>query len=289
MNNWQPDPYGRHEERYVDATGTPTRLVRDGKTESYDDMSAANGSAGQAVAVPGPKTSAPQDNHNPMSVGKTQRYCGHCGSALNAEHSFCTGCGRAVSTPITQADVQSNEPLSSPTSNTAETHVRVRRSRRSTAPSGGRLWGSSWLVSRPKRSLKSALLGRSELDRSDSAPGCCLAALPHAIDGRRHGRRRTTQHWSFRHAHHCRCSHRGPEACCCGFRRTSGSVSVDRNAFQLGANFGFSPRRGLSDWHWSRRNHVGVRVWMVLAERGATGSLSRRRRWHFHWWTESLR
>jgi len=33
---WYTAPYGRHEARWMSA-GTPTRLVRDGEVESYDD------------------------------------------------------------------------------------------------------------------------------------------------------------------------------------------------------------------------------------------------------------
>lgn len=33
---WQPDPFGIHEERYLSADGSPTKLVRDGGKESYD-------------------------------------------------------------------------------------------------------------------------------------------------------------------------------------------------------------------------------------------------------------
>jgi hypothetical protein len=33
---WYTDPYGRHEARWMSA-GTPTKLVRDGGVESYDD------------------------------------------------------------------------------------------------------------------------------------------------------------------------------------------------------------------------------------------------------------
>jgi hypothetical protein len=33
---WHPDPYGKHEERYISGEGLPTKLVRDGGNESYD-------------------------------------------------------------------------------------------------------------------------------------------------------------------------------------------------------------------------------------------------------------
>ena len=33
---WYTDPYGRHEARWISA-GSPTKLVRDGAVESYDD------------------------------------------------------------------------------------------------------------------------------------------------------------------------------------------------------------------------------------------------------------
>jgi hypothetical protein len=33
---WYTDPYGRHEARWISA-GSPTKLVRDGSVESYDD------------------------------------------------------------------------------------------------------------------------------------------------------------------------------------------------------------------------------------------------------------
>lgn len=33
---WFTDPFGRHELRWI-STGTPTKLVRDGEVESYDE------------------------------------------------------------------------------------------------------------------------------------------------------------------------------------------------------------------------------------------------------------
>lgn len=33
---WNPDPYGKHQERYISVDGIPTKLVRDGRDESYD-------------------------------------------------------------------------------------------------------------------------------------------------------------------------------------------------------------------------------------------------------------
>ena len=36
MEGWFTDPFGRHEARWLSA-GTPTRLVKDGDTEAYDD------------------------------------------------------------------------------------------------------------------------------------------------------------------------------------------------------------------------------------------------------------
>ncbi|HEX4830128.1 MAG TPA: hypothetical protein VH478_03430 [Trebonia sp.] len=37
LQGWQPDPFGRHEARYFSA-GQPTRLVRDGQAERYDEL-----------------------------------------------------------------------------------------------------------------------------------------------------------------------------------------------------------------------------------------------------------
>ena len=36
IEGWFTDPFGRHEARWLSA-GTPTRLVKDGDTEAYDD------------------------------------------------------------------------------------------------------------------------------------------------------------------------------------------------------------------------------------------------------------
>ncbi len=36
LEGWCTDPFGRHEARWLSA-GTPTKLVRDGDVESYDD------------------------------------------------------------------------------------------------------------------------------------------------------------------------------------------------------------------------------------------------------------
>jgi hypothetical protein len=36
VEGWRSDPFGRHEARWMSA-GTPTRLVRDGGSESFDD------------------------------------------------------------------------------------------------------------------------------------------------------------------------------------------------------------------------------------------------------------
>jgi hypothetical protein len=43
---WFTDPYGRHEARWL-SLGQPTKLVRDGDTESYDEVP-----TGPAVATP---------------------------------------------------------------------------------------------------------------------------------------------------------------------------------------------------------------------------------------------
>jgi hypothetical protein len=48
LHGWQADPYGLHEARYF-SQGQPTRLVRDGDRETYDEVpatgAAMNGSA----------------------------------------------------------------------------------------------------------------------------------------------------------------------------------------------------------------------------------------------------
>jgi hypothetical protein len=36
LEGWCTDPFGRHEARWL-SEGTPTKLVRDGEVESYDD------------------------------------------------------------------------------------------------------------------------------------------------------------------------------------------------------------------------------------------------------------
>jgi hypothetical protein len=36
LEGWHTDPYGRHEARWL-SEGHPTKLVRDGEVESYDD------------------------------------------------------------------------------------------------------------------------------------------------------------------------------------------------------------------------------------------------------------
>jgi hypothetical protein len=35
---FHPDPYRIHEERYISASGLPTKLVRDGGIETYDPL-----------------------------------------------------------------------------------------------------------------------------------------------------------------------------------------------------------------------------------------------------------
>ena len=52
MQGWQTDPFGMHEERYFSA-GQPTKLVRDGGTETYDEPPSATAEApSAAVAAP---------------------------------------------------------------------------------------------------------------------------------------------------------------------------------------------------------------------------------------------
>jgi len=44
LHGWHPDPFGRHEARYFSA-GRPTKLVRDGDAESYDQLPATDPAA----------------------------------------------------------------------------------------------------------------------------------------------------------------------------------------------------------------------------------------------------
>jgi hypothetical protein len=39
LHGWHADPFGRHERRFFSA-GRPTKLVRDGDDESYDELPA---------------------------------------------------------------------------------------------------------------------------------------------------------------------------------------------------------------------------------------------------------
>lgn len=48
MQGWQADPFGLHEERYFSA-GQPTKLVRDGGTETYDEPPAEASAAPEAA------------------------------------------------------------------------------------------------------------------------------------------------------------------------------------------------------------------------------------------------
>lgn len=44
LHGWHADPFGRHEARYFSA-GCPTKLVRDGDAESYDQLPATEPAA----------------------------------------------------------------------------------------------------------------------------------------------------------------------------------------------------------------------------------------------------
>jgi hypothetical protein len=48
---WHPDPYGEHEERYISVDGTPTKLVRDDRHESYDPPPDEVAADGQLVSI----------------------------------------------------------------------------------------------------------------------------------------------------------------------------------------------------------------------------------------------
>jgi len=51
---WRPDPYRLHQERYISGDGIPTKLVRDGRMESYDppppDMADTEVAVGQEAS-----------------------------------------------------------------------------------------------------------------------------------------------------------------------------------------------------------------------------------------------
>jgi hypothetical protein len=53
QEGWYTDPYGRHEARWLSA-GVPTRLVRDGKLESYEDPPDSPPSQGWVAVDPPP-------------------------------------------------------------------------------------------------------------------------------------------------------------------------------------------------------------------------------------------
>ena len=52
LQGWHGDPFGRHEMRYFSA-GRPTKLVRDGRLESYDEPPADAAAADGSAALPG--------------------------------------------------------------------------------------------------------------------------------------------------------------------------------------------------------------------------------------------
>jgi hypothetical protein len=72
---WCRDPYGLHEERYISGEGSPTKLVRDAGSESYDpppeviipDLSEAGPEAPPCFA--GPLPAAKIGVTPPLSVG----------------------------------------------------------------------------------------------------------------------------------------------------------------------------------------------------------------------------
>jgi hypothetical protein len=51
LQGWQPDPFGVHEMRYF-SVGRPTKLVRDGRVEAYDEPPGDLSSPGAASAAP---------------------------------------------------------------------------------------------------------------------------------------------------------------------------------------------------------------------------------------------
>jgi hypothetical protein len=64
-HGWHPDPFGLHEDRYI-TRGEPTRLVRDGGVESYDEPPGSPPFPITRVEIPRPLTEAP---HHVAPVG----------------------------------------------------------------------------------------------------------------------------------------------------------------------------------------------------------------------------
>ena len=70
LQGWCSDPWGLHEARYFSA-GRPTKLVRDGRTEAYEDPPATPPS-GQAVRLEEPERD-PDDLRRPDDGGDENR------------------------------------------------------------------------------------------------------------------------------------------------------------------------------------------------------------------------
>ncbi len=60
QEGWYTDPYARHEARWISG-GVPTRLVRDGKVESYDDPPDSPPSQAWTPIEPPPGSATPLD------------------------------------------------------------------------------------------------------------------------------------------------------------------------------------------------------------------------------------
>jgi hypothetical protein len=70
LQGWHPDPFASHEMRYFSA-GRPTKLVRDGRAEAYDeppDDWSSVGAASSSQAMPATVLAAPSDAAGPTRV-----------------------------------------------------------------------------------------------------------------------------------------------------------------------------------------------------------------------------
>jgi len=97
LQGWHADPFGRHEQRYFSA-GRPTKLVRDGRAEAYEEPPAQEQPA-EAVAI---TAAVPPDDDGAASAGLWTSAApglpdGHGGPPLTM-----IGAGPATGSPATQ-------------------------------------------------------------------------------------------------------------------------------------------------------------------------------------------
>jgi hypothetical protein len=68
LQGWHPDPFGLHEARYF-SVGNPTKLVRDGRAESYDEPPDPVPAAAPVATVSGPSAVTGSSGPSPVTAG----------------------------------------------------------------------------------------------------------------------------------------------------------------------------------------------------------------------------